>query len=87
MPRLETRIAALEAKSQPSPRYNADRLATDVVEAFREILSPLGLEVPDPRPGERPTPFSLPACWGFSERRCALRLIVNPVNQFSLKCV
>lgn len=49
MQRLETRIAALEAatKSQPSPRF-----AADVVEGFREILAPLGLEVPDARPGE-----------------------------------
>lgn len=49
MQRLETRIAALEAsaKSQPSPRF-----AADVVEGFREILSPLGLEVPDALPGE-----------------------------------
>lgn len=49
MQRLETRIAALEAatKSQPSPRF-----AADVVEGFREILAPLGLEVPDALPGE-----------------------------------
>ena len=49
MQRLETRIAALEAnaKSQPSPRF-----AADVVEGFREILSPQGLEIPDPAPGE-----------------------------------
>lgn len=49
MQRLETRIAALEAsaKSQPSPRF-----AADVVEEFREILSPLGHEVPDALPGE-----------------------------------
>lgn len=49
MQRLETRIAALEAsaKSQPSPRF-----AADVVEGFREILSPLGHEVPDALPGE-----------------------------------
>lgn len=49
MQRLETRIAALEAsaKSQPSPRF-----AADVVEGFREILTPLGLAVPDALPGE-----------------------------------
>lgn len=49
MQRLETRISALEAsaKSQPSPRF-----AADVVEGFREILAPLGHEVPDALPGE-----------------------------------
>lgn len=49
MQRLETRISALEAnvKSQPPQRF-----AADVVDGFREILSPLGLEVPDALPGE-----------------------------------
>jgi hypothetical protein len=52
MPTLEQRITQLEAatKSQPSPRF-----ATDVVEGFREILAPLGLEVPDALPGELST--------------------------------
>lgn len=52
MQRLETRLATLEAatKSQPSPP--SPRFAADVVEGFREILAPLGLEVPDALPGE-----------------------------------
>lgn len=49
MRRLEIRIAALEGdiKSNSPPR-----MAADVVEEFREILSPLKLEVPDALPGE-----------------------------------
>lgn len=49
MRRLEIRIAALEGdiKSNLPPR-----MAADVVEGVREILSPLKLEVPDALPGE-----------------------------------
>ena len=71
MQRLETRIAALEAsaKSQPSPRF-----AADVVEGFREILSPLGLEVPDALPGE------LSADWMKRISNEALQAVMRQVD-------
>jgi hypothetical protein len=71
MQRLETRIAALEAatKSQPSPRF-----AADVVEGFREILAPLGLEVPDALPGE------LSADWMARISNEALQAVMRHVD-------
>ena len=71
MQRLETRIAALEAatKSQPSPRF-----AADVVEGFREILAPLGLEVPDTLPGE------LSADWMARISNEALQAVMRHVD-------